>query len=152
ERLAGVLALALPAAELATAVLLLPASTATAGCVAALLLLALFSVVVAVSLARGRAPHCHCFGPLHSSPASWRTLVRNAALAGAAAFSLAVGGESAVAWIGRLEPAEVAALVVALVAAVVLALGGAAFLSLMRSYGQVLVRLDAVEAALERAG
>jgi Methylamine utilisation protein MauE len=155
-RLAGPLALILPVAELSVAVLLLFSATAVAGAAAALGLLVLFSAAIAVSLARGQAPECHCFGQLHSSPAGWKTLARNGALAATAAFAL-VGGlhqgnTSAVAWVGRLEGAEILALVVGVAAVSLLAVGAVAFLSLLRSYGQVLTRLDRVEQQLADAG
>jgi thiol-disulfide isomerase/thioredoxin len=156
ERIAGVLAIALPLAELAVAGLLLPASTAVYGALGAVALLALFTGAIAISLARGRAPDCHCFGQLHSAPASWRTLARNAVLLGigvvALAGSVAEEPKSAVAWIGELSDSELALLAVGATAAVVIAVGGAAFLSLMRSYGKVLTRLERVEAALSNAG
>ena len=156
ERIAGALAIALPIAELAVAGLLLPASTAVYGALGAVGLLALFTGAIAISLARGRAPDCHCFGQLHSAPASWRTLARTGVLFGiglvALAGSVAEEPKSAVAWIGALSDSELALLAVGATAAVVLAVGGAAFLSLMRSYGQVLTRLERVEAALSDAG
>ena len=153
---AGALALLLPLAELTVAGLLLWPETAAYGAIGALVLLAIFSVAIGVSLARGRAPDCHCFGQLHSAPASWKTLARNGVLAGLAVVSL-VGNvsddqESATAWLADLEGAELLALVVAAVALGVIVIGGAAFLTLMRSYGKVLTRLDRVEAALASAG
>jgi thiol-disulfide isomerase/thioredoxin len=155
-RVAGILALALPLAELAVAGLLLPAATAVLGALGAVALLALFGGALAWNLARGRAPDCHCFRQLHSSPASWRMLARNGALLAVAVFAL-VGSSvdeppSAVAWIGDLGGAALIALVVTLVACVVIVVGTVAFLSLMRSYGQVLRRLDRVEAALSSVG
>ena len=154
--LAGALAIGLPLAELIVAVLLVPASTAVYGAIGALLLLGLFSAAIAWNLARGRSPDCHCFGQLHSSPASWKTFARNVVLAGIAAFALAGSTvsepASAVAWISDLSGAELVALVVAAASFAVLAVGGAAFISLMRSYGRVLTRLDRVEAALASAG
>jgi hypothetical protein len=36
-----------------------------------LALLVLFIVAIAVTLARGRKPDCHCFGQLHSKPIGW---------------------------------------------------------------------------------
>ena len=155
-RLAGPLALILPVAELSVAVLMLFSATSVAGAAAALGLLVLFSAAIAVSLARGQAPECHCFGQLHSSPAGWKTLARNGALAATAALAL-VGGvrqgnTSAVAWVGRLEGAEILALAVGVAALSLLAVGAVAFLSLLRSYGQVLTRLDRVEEQLADAG
>ena len=134
--LAGPIGLLLPIAELAVAGLLLPDATARTGAFGAIGLLVLFSAAIAVSLARGRTPDCHCFGQLHSSPAGGMTLARNAALAALAGFVL----------VGTLTFAIVAA-GAALAAAVALA-----FLELLRSYGRVLVRVERVERALVDAG
>lgn len=95
-RLAGPLGTLLPAAELGAAALLvagaLSSAAARVGGLLALLLLIAFSAAIAASLARGRAPDCHCFGQLHSAPAGPRTLARNGALLTLAAF-VATGGE-----------------------------------------------------------
>jgi len=87
-RLTGPLGTLLPLAELATAALLV--AGLRVGSLAALGLLALFCVAIGVSVARGRAPDCHCFGQLHSAPASTRTLLRNGVLLTLAA--LVAGG------------------------------------------------------------
>jgi peroxiredoxin len=156
ERFAGALGLLVPVAELAVAALLVPAQTAIYGAIGGLVLLAVFSAAIAWNLARGRTPDCHCFGQLHSAPAGWRTLGRNAVLALVALVAL-VGAvnepdASATAWIADLGGPELLALAVAVSAVVLLSVGAFAFLSLMRSYGRVLVRLDRVEAALADAG
>lgn len=156
ERFAGALAIGLPVAELGVAGLLLPARTAAVGALGALLLLAIFSAVMAWSLARGRSPDCRCFGQLHSTPTTWKTLARNAILMGVATLAL-VGTLvaepiGAVGWIAELGGSSLLALAVTTASLVVLAVGAAAFLALMRSYGQVLTRLERVEAALESRG
>jgi thiol-disulfide isomerase/thioredoxin len=150
DRAAGLLGVALPTAELVTATLLLPAAAAGAGGPAARGRRAGVSIAITVNLMRGRAPDCHCFGQLHSAPAGWGTLARNAWLAAAAGVVVAGGeaGPSAVMWLGRLRGSAV---VIVVGAAIVIALA-AAFLSLLRAYGRVLVRLDRVERALEEAG
>jgi peroxiredoxin/uncharacterized membrane protein YphA (DoxX/SURF4 family) len=91
DTLAGPLVLLLPAAELAAAVALLFAGTARWGGLAAVALLCVFVAGLARALRRGDAPDCHCFGQVHSEPASWATVSRNVALAGPAGF-LAVAG------------------------------------------------------------
>lgn len=73
-------AVLLPLAELTCAVALLRGRWAVAGALGSITLLAVFSVGITVSLVRGRAPDCHCFGQMSLSPVSWRTLVRNLAL------------------------------------------------------------------------
>jgi peroxiredoxin len=95
----GPMVVLLPAAELATAVLLLFATTARWGGAAAVALLSLFVFGLFRVLRRGEAPDCHCFGQVHSEPASWSTVARNAALAIPAAFVLGGGpGPQLVNW------------------------------------------------------
>ena len=77
----GSFGLFLPLAELVTAVLLFPLASAWWGGLAALTLLLLFIAGISVTMARGQAPDCHCFGQLHSEPVGWSTLVRNTVLA-----------------------------------------------------------------------
>ena len=148
--------LALPAAELAVAVLLLFGSTRVAGAAGALGLLAIFSVVIIANLARGRTPDCHCFGRLHSAPAGWSTVARNVVLAACATALLAAGTGApepdAFAWVGNLGLAELLALAAVLSAVGLAAAGGAAFLSLMRSHGRLLVELDSLRHSLQGAG
>ena len=102
-RAAGVLGTLLPLAELAITGALIAGPTASSGALAALILLLLFCVAIAWNLSHGRAPDCHCFGQLHSTPASRRTVARNLGLA-AIAFLLATG-------LGALAPAAAIAAV-----------------------------------------
>ena len=152
EPLAVTVATLLPVGELGvTGALLVPAS-ARWGAIGALALLALFCIAITRSMLRGEAPDCHCFGQLHSEPAGWRTLARNAVLAALAAFVVARGwsdaGPSAVAWIGRLNGTEIVAFVGAV------ALTGAAFalLGLLRGQGRLLLKIDELNARLDAAG
>jgi hypothetical protein len=136
----------LPAVELATAALLVPEATARWGAGLALVLLVGFSAAVARLLARGERPACNCFGAVASTPVGPRTLVRNGALAAAAAVVLAAGPGTALASIGDADAATVAlaAAGVALVAALA---GFALSWQLLRQNGRLLVRLDALEDA-----
>jgi thiol-disulfide isomerase/thioredoxin len=156
QALVAPVALTLPAAELAVAVLLLFGETRVAGAAGALGLLVIFSVVIVANLARGRTPACHCFGRLHSAPAGWSTVARNVVLAACAAALLAAGTTApepdAFAWVGTLGLAELLALAAVLGTAGLAAVGGAAFLSLMRSHGRLLVELDTLRRSLDVAG
>ena len=150
EALVPYLARLLPLAELVVAGLLLPGATAVAGTAGALVLLAAFSVAIAVSLVSGRAPLCHCFGQLHSAPTSWKTLARNGVLAALAIVAVLPRHQlSAVDWIGRLDAVGTMALVGGLAVALLLCAGTLAFVSLLRSYGKALVRLERVERLLD---
>jgi len=156
EKLAGPGAVVLPLAELVVAALLLPARTAAVGAAGALALLSVFTVAIAVNLLRGRTPDCHCFGAVHSEPAGPKTLARNAALAGVAAFVAVVAWNgdrvSATAWIGRLNAVSVLLLAAGLALAALFALGAIAFIHLLRQQGRLLLRLDRMEQALADAG
>jgi peroxiredoxin len=135
-------AVLIPIAEISVAGMLLPASSAWLGGVAALGLLAVFTAAVSTQLARGRHPECNCFGAVHAKPIGPATLVRNGALLGCAAALVASGrgpGPSAIAWLGEPMRAAVAGLgLLALAQAVVLAV-------VLRRYGRALIRGDALE-------
>lgn len=156
EPVASGFVLCLAGVELAIAALLLPAATRWWAAVAALVLLLVFCAAIARAMARGEAPECHCFGQLHSAPAGWSTLARNAALAGMAAFVVIEGrddpGPGAFAWVSGLDGVEWALLGLGVALAATLAVGGCAVVHVLRSYGSVLVRLERVEERLRSAG
>ncbi|MGD9735618.1 MAG: MauE/DoxX family redox-associated membrane protein [Solirubrobacterales bacterium] len=142
------LAVALPLAELAIAVGLLPAVSAPWAGLAALLLLAAFTAAVARVLRDGEEVDCNCFGSLGPSRIGRWTLMRNVlllALAGGVALA-AQGdpGPSAVAWLAHLDTAQLALLC----GGVAIALGvlnGAFFWQLMRQNGRLLNQLERLE-------
>jgi thiol-disulfide isomerase/thioredoxin/uncharacterized membrane protein YphA (DoxX/SURF4 family) len=151
--LSGPTSILLPITELVAAALLVPSATARAGAVLAAILLLAFCAGITRSIVRGEAPDCHCFGQLHSSPAGPKTLVRNLILTVAAAL-VAVGGPgtSATAWIGELSNTAAVALIAAVLLVAVLAACAAFALSLLRQHGRLLLRVDALEQALEDHG
>ncbi|MDX6381014.1 MAG: hypothetical protein QOI57_2038, partial [Rubrobacteraceae bacterium] len=105
---------------------------------------------IALNLARGRKPDCHCFGQLHSAPAGWNTLARNGALAAVAGLLVWQGwkgsvGPSALGWIGTLSSAQLLGLIGGLVVLGLLAGQWWFLLSLLRQNGRLLVRLEALE-------
>jgi peroxiredoxin/UPF0716 family protein affecting phage T7 exclusion len=151
-------ATALPVAELAVALALLPRRSAWWGALAALVLLAVFTAVVGRALARGERPDCRCFGQLAPSPIGGGTLARNGALIALALFVLVAGhgdpGRSALAWLLELDSASRALASIGLVAVgllVALAVMGA---RLLRGQGEILTRLAALEDQVDagRAG
>lgn len=112
------MAVSLPLAELVTAVLLLPSTTAWWGALAALGMLAVFTAAIAVNLWKGRRPACNCFGQLRTTPVSPLTLVRNGVLALPAMMVALLGhadaGPGAFDWLLRgMSPAESALTVLA---------------------------------------
>ncbi|MCC6792255.1 MAG: redoxin domain-containing protein [Thermomicrobiales bacterium] len=149
-------AILLPIVEIAVAVLLLPVGTAWYGGLAALLLLLAFVGGIAYNMSKGRAPDCHCFGQLHSEPAGWSTLIRNAVLSAVAIFLLIPGpgdsGHSLVGWIGDLSAGEVVLGIVAIVALIAVAIEGWLLIHLLGQNGRVLLRLDALDAIIAEGG
>ena len=156
SRLASIFAILLPVAELAVTFLLIPRSVAWWGATGALILLVLFTVAIAVNLARGRKPACHCFGQLHSAPIGWSTVARNVILAAVAGFVM---------WHGKDDPglglaATLPALRVGVTTPVgfwlgyvgLLAFVGWLFLHLFRQNGRLMLRVEALESALAAVG
>jgi methylamine dehydrogenase accessory protein MauD len=154
--LAAPLGILLPLAELAVAAALIPASTAWWGAVGALALLLSFVVGIGNSLARGRKPDCHCFGQLHSSPAGWKTLARNAALAAVAGFIVWQGyqsaGPSATGWLSSPSAAQIVALIFGLVMLGLLVGTWWFLLQLVRQNGRLLSRVEVLEGSLLASG
>jgi peroxiredoxin len=104
RRLAAPLLLLLPTAELAVATALVFPTTARWGAAGSLVLLALFVVGLTRVLRRGEAPECHCFGQVHSEPASWVTVARNFVLALPAAYVALDGpGPSLASWVAGTD-------------------------------------------------
>ena len=153
--LAGPFAVTLVVTELIVSVALLPAVTASGGTLAALLLLVLFTGVIAVNLSKGRAPQCHCFGQMQSTPISWKTIVRNLVLSGVAVMAW-MGSRfnppSMLNWIIQARGAELLAIVTGATALGLGIIGLFFFFYLMRAYGRLVLRVDAVEASLAAAG
>ena len=93
RRLAAPAATLLPVVELVVAVALVPAATARWGALAALALIAIFSLAILRTLRLGSTPDCNCFGGLSQTEVGRGTLVRNGLLGSVAAF-IALGGQS----------------------------------------------------------
>ena len=152
ERFAQPLSIALPIAELAVAVALIPVTTAWVGAVAALVLLLSFLVAMTVSSAKGRAPECHCFGQLHSAPVGRSTFLLNSSLSAAAVLLIGQGytdpGPSVFAWMGELTVGERASMAIDLVAIVLLVTLLVVLWQVLRQQGRLLLRLETVETAL----
>jgi uncharacterized membrane protein YphA (DoxX/SURF4 family)/peroxiredoxin len=118
RRFASPLVFLLPIAELAVATALVFPTTARWGAAGSLVLLALFVVGLTRVLRRGKAPDCHCFGQLHSKPASWMTVARNLALAAPAAYIAFEGpGPSLTSWVANTDATDLALIATASLAA-----------------------------------
>ena len=148
-RLAAGGGVVLPLVEVSIAVCLLVGATAWLAVVAATGLLSVFVVAIGVTMARGAAPDCHCFGQLHSAPAGWRALARNGVLAAVGAVAIAYGPHaselSAVAWIGRLSATELAVGSAGLFLMALILAHAWFLLELLRQHGRILNRLETLE-------
>jgi Methylamine utilisation protein MauE/AhpC/TSA family len=115
--LAPALAIVVPVAELAIAVLLIPVATAAWAAAAALLLLAAFTGAILLNLLRGRTPACNCFGVASRQPIGARTVVRNGVLMALAAFVAVAGwndaGEGLLEWFSGLSTPVIAGILLA---------------------------------------
>src|SRR5690606_7347176 len=103
KRLADPLGTALPAGELLLAVLLLPGATARWAALGAALLFLAFIAGIAVNLAKGNQPDCHCFGQFHSAPAGWPTIIRNSVFTLMAVIIVWQGSVGPVDWFSGLD-------------------------------------------------
>ncbi|MFZ2107493.1 MAG: TlpA disulfide reductase family protein [Roseiarcus sp.] len=149
------LSAALPIAELAVALSLIPVASAWFAAIGALALLLLFVIAIAANLALGRTPDCHCFGQLHSAPAGWSTLVRNAGLALIAGFIVFRGwenpGASVVGWLSDLTTAQRVGVVGGLAILVLLGAEGALLFQILRQQGRILLRIEALQRSEPRS-
>jgi thiol-disulfide isomerase/thioredoxin/uncharacterized membrane protein YphA (DoxX/SURF4 family) len=152
ERLRAPAAVLIPVLELLVGIGLLPAVSAWPAAISALGLLLVFTVAVLANLARGRRPDCHCFGQFSSAPVSWRTVLRNGVLMAAAA-AIVVGGPantspSMLAWVAKLSLPEVLGLAAVLVIVGAVSIETWVLAHVLRQNGRLLLRLDALEAAV----
>jgi peroxiredoxin len=154
--LAAPIGLLVPLAEIVVGVALVPTRSARWGALGALVLLVLFTVGIAVNLARGRRPACHCFGQLHSRPVGFTTLARNSGLAVMAGFVAWLGwdhpGASAVGWASGLSAAEGLGLFMGAVLAAAVTLQGWLIFNLLRQQGRLLLQIEALEETLGLGG
>jgi peroxiredoxin len=153
DRLSGPLALALPLAELAIALALVPEASAWPAGIAAVTLLGAFLTAIGINLAHGRRPDCHCFGQIHSAPIGPSTVLLNLTLLAIAACIIAAGAlgqpmPSMLAWVTLLQPAQQVALGGGLLALLLLAAIAALLWQVLLQQGRLLLRLDQMEARL----
>ncbi len=151
-RLVGPAAIAIPLAELAVAGTLIPQSSARVGALGALVMLTAFTAAIAVNLARGRTPDCHCFGQFHSTPIGIPTLLRNGVLSAGTVLIIWQGPgpdpQSILTWTRDLSMAATLGLGAALLGFLVVSVQGWFIVQLTRQQGRLLLRIDAMEASL----
>jgi len=150
-------ALLVPILELSIVLGLLPSTSAWFAAVSAAGLLLLFTLAIVVNLVGGRRPDCHCFGQLSTGPVGWGSVARNGLLIGAAAAVVAVrgpvnAGPSMVAWVTRLSLGGQFGVAAVVMVLALMGVQARMFTHLLRQHGRLLLRLDAMETALARAG
>lgn len=150
------LATTLPWAELGVAALLLTGSMAWPAAVAALLLLILFTGLIALRLMQGLRPACNCFGQVSAAPIGGWTLVRNLALS-ACALLIVLAGRSAthVDAITAFANWNFSGDVMPFLLLLLCLLTGAAtwlVFQLMAQHGRLMLRLDNLELRLAQRG
>lgn len=153
KNLAAPVALALPFAEILIALALIPLNSAWIAAVAAAGLLSIFVIAIAVNLARGRTPDCHCFGQLHSEPVGRATLIRNAGLIVVAGFIVAEGrpdaGLNALSWLSDLKTGEVVTLTFSVVAVGMLAITFVYLRRVINQHSTLLERIEAMKRVID---
>jgi peroxiredoxin len=141
-RLSAAVGWGVPIAELAIAAGLVVVGSAAWAAVAAVVLLAVFSIAIVRLVARGESPECRCFGALGSRSVGAGTLVRNLALVGLAAFVAVAGWEDAGESVSSLAAGLGA---VAVVLGIAICAHAAFSWQLFRQNGRLLDRIDALE-------
>jgi thioredoxin-related protein len=143
------LGIALPLAEIAVALMLVPVQSVWFGGIGALVLLLTFSTAIAINIGLGRRPECHCFGQMHSEPVGWPTLLRNGALALLAAFLVIQTrtnpGPNILSAARSLSAAQILLTALVLVAATISGSLYWLILHLFRQNGRLLLRIEALE-------
>jgi peroxiredoxin/uncharacterized membrane protein YphA (DoxX/SURF4 family) len=139
------LAIALPLAELAVVVGLVPTATAPWAALGAFLLLTAFTIGIVRVLRGEEEVDCNCFGSLAPSRISRWTLARNLALMVLAGFVVVARlndpGASATAWIGDLGPTALVGILAGL-ALLAAALNFAFSWQLMKQNGRLVAQLE----------
>lgn len=138
----------LPVAELGLAGALLVPVTARWGAVGALVLLAVFSLAIAANLLRGRRPDCNCFGRLGGGPIGARTLVRNGVLMGVALLGAIPDAATPRELVDGVNAPTAIAVAGAVALVVLVGALGWLVVQLWMQQGRLLLRIDALEAAL----
>jgi peroxiredoxin/uncharacterized membrane protein YphA (DoxX/SURF4 family) len=153
QKLATVFGSSLALVEILIAAALIPTATAWMGAIAALALLLVFCVGIAVNLARGKSPDCHCFGQLHSEPVKWSTFARNIVLLAVAGLIVVQGsdnaGMSALNWLADLKTDEVVSLILGVVSVAFVSTAVVYLRRVIRQQSTILARIDAMKKVID---
>lgn len=152
---APILAIAIPLAEAILGLALLPNSTAWWGALGMMVMLILFSGVIAANLARGKHPSCNCFGQIRSRPIGPSTLLRNGILGALAAYVVLQGersnGPDIISQLSHVAPTAWLTVLFLLAIAATAGLGWLVA-RLLQQQGRLLLRIDDLEMRLGNLG
>lgn len=146
--LAGPFGVMLPLAELIIAMALFTNAFAWWGGIAALSLLLVFILGIGVTLARGKAPDCHCFGKLSAGPIGFKTIARNAVFCALAAAIVRHGPQqpAMLGWTERFSGTQLAMIFGGGALLLLLVLNLWLLLQIIKQNGRALLRIEALEA------
>lgn len=144
-RMVPLLSMLVPMLELVIALLLVAQSWAWWGAAGALILLLAFTAGMAVNLAQGKKPECHCFGELYSGQIGLSSLARNTTLVLIAGFVVWYGPKDAGFGLTQLTSSQIVSLALALAIFVTLGFQSWLLLHLFRQNGRLMLRLEALE-------
>lgn len=145
---ASLLAVGLPSVEVLAGGAILFPGAAQFGTMTAVGLLILFTASIAYQLLRGRKPDCQCFGQMRARPISYWTLLRNVLILGLALYVATSQQEywtSVAGWLRQINYLGFAFSVALAALFAVATVEGLVIAQLVRSYGQVLLRLEVIE-------
>jgi uncharacterized membrane protein YphA (DoxX/SURF4 family) len=117
EPLVRPFAIAVVFAEFALAALLVAGAAVELALIVALILLAVFTIVVVRSLRAGQVVTCRCFGQLSRRPVSWGAVLRNLALMWLALVTLGADLSAGVAPVSAADALSAGLLFVGMLAA-----------------------------------
>lgn len=143
------IAFMLPVIEFLLGIGLIPLDTSRMAAAGMTMLLVIFTVVITISIVRGKRTVCHCFGESGNEPVSWWSVARNLGL-GVLAILVAWpkdagAGESVASLVGWNSQGSNVAPMISLVALAICACLTWAFINLFRRYGRLLLRIEELE-------
>ena len=154
-RIARPVAVGLVASEAIVAVMLLIDPLAWAAAIAATALLAVFTVLVVTSLARGRRPPCNCFGSTSTAPIGPGTLVRNGLLLAVAVALVArgaSGGRTSLGGLDHLSAAQGWVVAAVITGTALVGLNAWVVVNLLRQQGRLVERIERLESIASGPG
>jgi thiol-disulfide isomerase/thioredoxin len=146
--LAAPFGILLPIVELLVALALLTRAFAYWGGIGAFSLLVIFIIGIGVTLARGQAPDCHCFGKLSKGPIGFKTIARNTIFCAMATVIVQQGPRQPgmLEWTARFSGTQLSMIFGGCTLFLLLILNLFLLLQIIKQNGRTLLRIEALEA------